>query len=1029
MRKSTILTILAVLFVASGMAGLVYQVIWFKYLSLFLGNTTYAQAILIATFMAGLAIGAYWWGKKADRTASPLRLFAYLEIGVGFYCLAYPTFVQILEGLFISTIRWLSLPVDAWTILPVKMLVSALSLLFPTILMGGTLPLLVKFTTERIEESGSRISTLYFLNSFGAVVGALMGGFFLIEAFGLRLSIYTMTLVNLTVGWIALVISNLTIKKEKTSKSPAMKKSAQQVFSDQEGRLAFLAAAGSGVASMIYEIGWVRMLIPVIGSTIYAFSLMLASFILGIALGSWLISAFAKRIKRWFSLLALCQLGTAVVLLLSLPFYERLPYLFWKYSELLSRTDDAYVVFLAIQLLLSFSVMILPTILLGMNLPVAARIASRSLPFLGTSVGNVFSVNGVGTVIGSLLGGLILIPLLGIRGAMEIGVLVNLGIGFLILFQDKAFVLRRWVVVGTVALMGLFYLLFLPDWNKTVMLSGIFRRISVDAAPPKSFARYREAQSAMRVVYYKEGAGGTVGVTESSKAGVLQRSLLINGKPDASSSYDMPTQVMLGQIPLLLHQQADTALVIGLGSGVTVGTMLAHPIRHLDCVEILPEVVEASRFFDDVNGKPLDDARVRLVVEDAITYLKLSDSRYDVIVSEPSNPWIAGIGNIFSVEFFELCKDRLKDNGLMVQWFQRYEMSDEAFDLVLRTFQSVFPYTTLWHGIATDAILVGSNKPLSLDVPALEARLQSPRIKSELSRIDVNDVPTFLTHQILSERALARYIPYGQLSTGEHPRLEYLAARGLFIGNASERIKEFDERLMLHEGGLLLRRYLQQRQLTKEQQLNIARLHLQNHRGLSILSYSILQESLKKYPRDPEILSLFAEAASFHNRMEESIEALKRLNEIKPRDPDVLVDYAWKRFTHERSLATSLSSFDESFSIESMKRAIELSADTVDRYRIQLGDMYFAMQKYRQAYDEYRKAIVIRNTYARYPKTPDNVLYYQAARALDRLEEDRQALWFLGLSLMLDDQFEPARDLAFNLEMRRRNANQQPTGE
>ncbi|MBI2428837.1 MAG: fused MFS/spermidine synthase, partial [Ignavibacteriales bacterium] len=610
MTKQTFQSLIALLFIFSGATGLVYQIVWFKYLSLFLGNTTYAQTIVLATFMGGLAIGAALWGRRADRIRKPVMLYAILELGIAAYCFFYPNILSVVKTIFFDVVISLGMEVGSPSLLFLKLIVSALMLLIPTILMGGTLPVLVKGITSRIEESGRSVAILYFLNSFGAVIGSMMGGFILIRLIGLEATIGSTAILNAAIGFIALFLSlqNYELKDDlpvRPTVSPA------KSFSNKEIMLAVLIAGVSGLASMIYEVTWVRMLTPVFGSSTYSFSLMLVAFISGITLGSWIVSKQIGTMKNAFGFLATCQFGVVAAMLLSLPIYSRIPYLFWKASTILTKSDTTYPLYLIFQFAFCFFIMFIPTIFLGMSLPVASHIASRSIEKLGRTIGNVFSINTVGTVIGSLAAGLLLIPFFGIQRTVEIAIGINVVAGVIILFADSIRTMAKKVaIVSTIIVLSVGYSLFASDWSQLMFYSGVFRMlVKQDIQPPKSYDEFVYRTNQKTDLYYKEGTTATVAVVNAVAAGKQQNVLIINGKADASSVGDLPTQILLAQLPMLLHSKPDTALIIGYGSGVTAGSILTHDIKSVDCVEISPEVMEASKHFEHVNGKPLSDPR------------------------------------------------------------------------------------------------------------------------------------------------------------------------------------------------------------------------------------------------------------------------------------------------------------------------------------------------------------------------------------------------------------------------------------
>ncbi|MEK6651105.1 MAG: fused MFS/spermidine synthase, partial [Bacteroidota bacterium] len=297
MNRETRAAVVGLLFVLSGALGLIYQVAWFKYLALFLGNTTYAQTIVLATFMGGLAIGAALWGRRADRVRRPLALYGWLEVGIAAYCLLYPALLSILREFFVSTVRSAGWPSDSTTVLLFKLLISLLSLLPPTILMGGTLPVLVRFLTRTLRDAGTNVATLYFLNSFGAVVGALLAGFFMIRLIGLQATVLSAAAINLVIGLVALVLGRRPVQDAPEIEAARDADDGGTIYGHRQTVLAILIAGISGFCAMVYEVSWVRMLIPVLGSSTYSFSLMLVAFISGIAIGSALVTRFIGRVR------------------------------------------------------------------------------------------------------------------------------------------------------------------------------------------------------------------------------------------------------------------------------------------------------------------------------------------------------------------------------------------------------------------------------------------------------------------------------------------------------------------------------------------------------------------------------------------------------------------------------------------------------------------------------------------------------------------------------------------------------------
>ncbi|MBI5216313.1 MAG: fused MFS/spermidine synthase [Ignavibacteriae bacterium] len=1018
MKKETLYSLIAVMFITSGAIGLVYEIVWFKYLSLFLGNTTYAQSIVLASFMAGLAIGASLWGNRADKVKQPLAIYAVLEIIIGIYGLLYPMFFELLKSVFINTVIGLELPSDGTSVLSLKLLTSLITLLPPTILMGGTLPVLVRHISERIEESGKNIAILYFLNSFGAVIGSFLGGFFFVRTLGLDPTIYMAAVLNITIGVVAFLLTKA--KMEERPQEELVQSAPMQSFSKKEVFIAFAIAGFSGLCSMMYEVAWVRLLIPVLGSSTYSFSIMLITFISGITIGSWLVSKFIERMKNMFGFLAVCQFGVVLSLIATLPLYGYLPYTFWHAAHILNRTGLTYPLFLSIQLLFSVLIMIVPTIFLGMSLPVASRIATSKIEMLGKSVGSVFSINTIGTVLGSLGAGLMLIPLVGIKHTIEFALVLNLALGILVAFSDSLYSqIKKYVSVGLIFVLTLTYFFIAPDWSRIITLSGVFRNINDNDPPPSSYQEFLLRSQPPEVYFYKEGTTATVAVTKTfSTLYGEQKVLVINGKGDASSKGDMPTQVLLAQFPAMLHPKPETTLVIGLGSGATAGSLLSHPIKQLDCVEISPEVVEAMEYFSEVNHRPQEDPRFRLYIEDALAFLNLTKKNYDIIVSEPSNPWIAGIGNLYTIDFFEVCKQRLRPNGLMVQWFHLYEMDDETLRLVFRTFQSVFPHVSVWQSFATDVILIGSLDPLQPNFNLMKKKFEIPRVKSDLENINMPDVATLLSMQVASENTIKEYAGYGEVNTEKLPYLEYWAPRSFFINSGVHQFITYDERSMRENSHTLMKRYVIQFGLNDTERLNIINLHSMPNRGKNTFAYAFLRDYLRVHQDDKQALSLLADVTERMGRKEESLKLFESLAAIDSTNLSVLENYGWSQYLMEKPVTTPYT-FSKLDSIEKIfQRTILLAKDTVDRYRAKLADVNFAKGDYEKAIINYKIALQHRNEF-----TPDNnmrvdLILLHLAQAAFRLNKEDVAMGYVVQAYMANPNNPETREFASFLYMK-----------
>ncbi|MBU2445258.1 MAG: fused MFS/spermidine synthase [Bacteroidetes bacterium] len=850
-------TILSIFFILSGMTGLIYQVVWFKYLALFLGNTTYAQMIVLATFLGGLALGNYFIGRKVDKFSNPLKVYAILELIIGVYCSLYPMMNLFLGGIYTDMMISIGFDSNLLFYNAFRFFLSACLILLPTILMGGTLPALTKFFVEKLNDVRKETATLYFLNSFGAVVGVYFVGFVLIENFGFDITIYIAAFINISIGLISLNLSSSTSNKDEyQSIEEEPIQGEREIFSKTMILISIIVAGISGMAALLYEMVWVRVLITIFGSSTYSFSIMLMSFISGITIGSLIVTS--DRFKKFdkIKLIIICQFAIATSTMLVLPIYERLPYYFWIISSLFVKSESTFGIFLSIEFFICFLLIVIPTIFMGMTLPLVVEIVSSASKRVGYSVGTVFSVNTAGTVIGVLLTGLVFIPMLGIKNTFEVGILMNLlaAIILIVFYQNFRVRNKLTVLISTVIIAALYFILN-PQWNVNLMLSGVFKRYH--DTPQKSFSEFKKFLEQKEVLFYKEGLNANVGVVQEAGEN-SNRVLIINGKPDASDITDMPTQVLLGQIPLMLHPDPKNVFVVGFGSGVTIASALTHDVKKVVCAEISSEVIGASYLFEDVNDNCLSDPRLKVFVEDAQTILKLSKEKYDVIISEPSNPWISGIGNLFSKEYFMNCKEKLNENGLMVQWFHIYEMEDEILKLVMNTFNEVFPFAEIWTSTFGDIIIVGSEKMMKADFSMLNQKFNKEKVRKDFQKIKMENLLTFLSCQTISPEGFYALSNSKNINSQFKPLLEFQAPRSFFIGKTSMLVYNNDERFDTLSN-LYLKDFVKTQRVDNNEILSAAKYHFsksQNYR----LAYAYSKYVRELNPKSFEANVLFLEA-------------------------------------------------------------------------------------------------------------------------------------------------------------------------
>jgi len=791
---------ISLLFVVSGSTGLAYEVLWGRLLGQFLGESATAHTVVLASFLGGLAAGNAWFGPRADRSPNPLRTYGWLEIGIAAFGAISPLWIEATHRCYIHAAAWLDTSAAALT--PLKLLFAVLTVFVPATLMGGTLPSLARYAVQFRPSVRGAVAWLYAVNSAGAVVGAVVASFVLLPMAGIAPSLWLVAAMNAALGllalyWAASPVPSLSPEASApvTPQTDPNSSAAAPFYSERQHAkpsLILLAAAASGMASLSYEIGWIRLLSLTLGSSTYSFGLMLAAFITGIALGSLIIERgwlLGGDPLRGF---AIAQFGIVVGVLCTFPLYDRLPFWFMQLKTALPSTEGGFALFLASKSAISLALVLVPTVFIGMTLPLATDAVTGPLSETGRRVGLVFSANTAGNVVGATVAGLWLLPWLGFSTLIVVTTVLNAAIGgFCLVHSIRAI---RWfpalaACAGTILAAAAIGVLAQPD--PLLLTAGAFRsRAHYDG----DFDAYRQQlHREAELLFIRDGRSMNVAVQQARGAN-RELSLRVNGKPDASTGHDMGTQLLLGHVPLFLVPKAKDVLVIGLGSGVTLGAVLAHPVERVDVVEIAPEVLDASRLFAEFSGNALDDPRVSLHIADAKEFVQITRRRYDVIISEPSNPWVAGTAGLFSQEFHRDAQKRLRSGGVFAQWFHAYEASDDMLRMILRTLTHSFPHTALWRLVRDDYLLAASSTPVVLDIEGAAVNLMAPRVQTQLAPYAITEPTTMLSLQTATDTAIRSLAGIGTLIEDHRPRLEYIAARMLFSGHYSGLLAGADQR-------------------------------------------------------------------------------------------------------------------------------------------------------------------------------------------------------------------------------------------
>jgi len=751
------------LFFLSGFCALVYEILWTKQLSLTFGSTMPAVSIVAATFMGGLALGSYLIGRYADQETNLLRLYAWLEVGIALCAASSPLGLGLATTLHTAIEGYL--PTHPLITHAIHLAFGAVLLIPPTLCMGGTFPLMCRFFARK--KSGGQIGRLYAFNTLGPTGGAFCAGYLLIPQFGLTATLYLAVCGNLAIAAISFLLSRQPAPEAVRDVSAATR--PLQPILVREHWLSLVTIAIIGFLSLAYEILWTRVLLLFLGNTTYAFALILSAFLVGIALGGALYARTVRPELNERKVLIVLSLFMALAVLATVPFYDRLAELFLLAHQI---SGENWWSLTAISFALVFVIIALPTIVSGALLPATVALIDPGQKRTGQGVGLVVLANTVGATLGALVAGFALVPLFGSQNSFLVLVGLNLllVLGLVVHFHPKGW-LRPVASLAVAA--GLLAIFFIPAWDQSLMNSGVY----IYAPKYLQMGGLKQTLAREKIVEVIEGTETTVAVHESLDG--EQRFFTVNGKTDGGNGRDISTQLLVGHIPMLLHPQPDDVLVIGLGTGITLKGLSAHGSRQIDCVEISPEVVSAATYFTADNGNALADPRLRLLIEDGRNLLLTHSKTYDVIISEPSNPWQAGNANLFTADFYRLAASRLKPGGLFAQWVGLYDITPDNLGIVVKTFLSAFPKVMAYRA-GTDLILVGSDRELAIDYCQMQRRLENPVLRQTLAPLHLSTPGCLLArHYLYNEEPLLRLAGTSPLNSDDWPILEFSARYNL----------------------------------------------------------------------------------------------------------------------------------------------------------------------------------------------------------------------------------------------------------
>jgi spermidine synthase len=779
-------------FFLSGASGLILELLWTRMLTLVFGSTALAVSTVLTAYMGGLGLGSYLAGKLSDRLKDPVRAYALAEAAIGVYALLVPWIIGYYPGL--NQWLWTTFG-DRYTLLSIlRFVASAGLLIIPTTLMGATMPILAKYFVSRPFELGRislRLGTLYAVNLFGAVAGSFLAGFIFLPSFGVRSTNLVAASFDMSLAVAILVARKFAKPRAAVTASESLDElaaAAQAGGGEARGapplvvtraarRAVLFAFAASGATAMTLQVLWTRALAVIIGSSIFSFTIILLAFLIGLGSGSAIFGRLVNRMRDPVRALALTHLGIVGCVGLSYLITDRLPFVF---TYLLSSTMVSPDAVLTSQFVLTCLAVLPSTFLMGAIFPITVRVVTGELATVGRDVGSAYALNTVGAILGSFLSGFVVLPVLGLQRGIYLAAVVDLALAVLLFaVASNLSRARRLIGMGTAVAMA-FAALALPRWNLTNFSIGFFRiSMARDYIDMVEHRHQRKKWQMPKLVYYKDGIATTVSVDQWGKVFSMKN----NGKVDASNDADMPTQISVGLLPLLLYNNthAPKVALIGYGSGVTAGASTQYPIDGLEVVELEPAIYEAAHFFDNVNHRPTENPKVKAIVGDGRNFLTQRRDLYDIIISQPSNPWITGVSNLFTREYFQSVKSRLREDGIFCQWAQLYEMAPWNIKAIYRTLANEFPYVMVFaaEDLSSDTILIASRKPVELDIRKIARAFENPITAAEAKRAGFDSPHDILAFLLLNSEELRSFTAGARTNTDDNALIEFAAPRDL----------------------------------------------------------------------------------------------------------------------------------------------------------------------------------------------------------------------------------------------------------
>ena len=787
---SVFLGLIYLIFFLSGAAGLIYELVWVRSLGLVFGGSHLAVTTVLSVYMAGLALGSYLLGKYVQHSKRPLLLYGLLEIGVGVSAVAFVLFIKIYPSIYIPLAQgkdhaplYLSF---------IRVAFSLAALIVPTTLMGGTLPVLSSFLSKDSRDVGRHLSFLYGFNTLGAVAGTLVAGFYFLRFYSVSTTFGIALFVNLIVGVTSILLQKKAEvwlkgyrKAEGGRKSDPGWESPIEIgdFANPtlSLKLVLWGIGVSGFCALGYEVLWTRVLTIVVGASVYGFTTMLVAFLTGIALGSKAYGLYLRLFRKSkttyrnsVAAFGIIQIVIGLTAWMVAYFIQDLPSISLRLRDTFRSLNlDFFAMQQWADLTLAFAYMVVPAFFMGLAFPLAGRVHAGYRKGIGSAVGEVLAYNTIGAILGAALTGYVMAYIFSIERSLQMLTVINIGFGVLILFSSKGNKPLLWGIGGAASAALIFLAVnssFLQMWDIRFFALFQTNQSEIFRTPEAARSAFQNAE----VLYYGEGLEAIV---SSVKIKGGDQGFITNGRVEASTNLqDQQLQFTLGHLPMLLCKNPKNVLVVGLGSGMTVGATSVHPdVEKVVLVELEPKMVGVAKTFQRYNHNVLDHPKLAIVFNDGRNYLLTTREKFDVITADPIHPWFRGAGYLYTREYFTLASEHLTEDGIMCQWLPIYELTAENLKSVVKTFQQSFKYTMLWLTYY-DSVIVGSNHAILIDEDVLDRRIKEfPAISGDLNQVMMGSATDLLSYFVMGSGGMRAFSKDGIVNTDDNLYLEFSA--------------------------------------------------------------------------------------------------------------------------------------------------------------------------------------------------------------------------------------------------------------